>query len=152
MIEFERLESEDAIIPQYRVALTAEHTAAWVQWLLVHRYGRRCSLHSRWCAEEDSTHHDNGPNRRKKKGGSDRLHAMLRQTERDADVAHCMPSGPHVVLIRGGRVLKVGLRLDVTMDEFGQLLLKEDGAPPTRAPDPRQAAIGFVDFVHGLML
>ena len=76
-IEFERLESEDAIIPLYRVALTAEHVAAWVQWVLTHRYGRRCSLHSHWCAETSQ-----------KRGGGGRLHAMLRQTERDAGAAH----------------------------------------------------------------
>jgi len=131
-VEFERLESEDTIIPQYRMALTSEHTAAWVQWLLTHRYGRRCSLHSRWCAEADR--------------GRGRLRAMLRQTERDAGAAHCMPAGAHVVLIRGGRVLKVGLRLDVTMDEFGRLLKEEEATPA----DPRPAAMGFVDFVHGL--
>ena len=135
-IEFERLESEDAIIPQYRMALTAEHVAAWIQWVLTHCYGRRCSLHSEWGAE---TH-------KMKKGDRGRLHAMLRQTEMDANTAHCIPSGPHVVLIRGGRVLKVRLCLDATMGEFGRCLNELENID-----DKRSVAREFVDFVHGLM-
>ena len=131
-VEFERLECEDAIMPNYRVALTSEHLAAWVRWVLTTRYGRRCNL---LCWTEEMT-------TGKKRG---RLHALLRQTERDPGLAYCTASGSRVILIRGGRVLKVGLCLEGTMGEFG-LCLKEEGG------DTLSVARVFADYVHGLML
>lgn len=146
-VVFERLEIEgDIIMPNYCLRLTASHAAEWVRRMLTTLYGRRCHEPPQWTEEEGL-----GP---KKKG--QRLQALLRETERDAGLAYCMASGQHVVLIRGGRVLKVALSrlLDAstTLDEFARSLLKEDGKRQGGGQPDTAATLAFVDFVHELML
>jgi len=128
-IEFERFETNDAIvIPLYRVSLTTEHVAAWIEGLLARECGRRCKRIG-W----DGSHK--------------RLQAMLKLTEADASLVYCAHQGPYVILIRGGRVLKVPFCLTYTKgDLFG--VLKE--ARP--AEDTRPSIQCFAEFVRSLVL
>lgn len=128
-IEFERFETNDAIvIPLYRVALTTEHLAAWIEGLLARECGRRCKRIG-W----DS-------------GSRKRLQAMLKLTEADPSLVYCTHRGPHVVLVRDGRVIKVPFCLTYTMgDLYG--MLKEarsfaEGTPSIQC---------FAEFVRSLM-
>ena len=124
-IEFERFESDDIIMPRYRVSLTTEHVAGWVEWLLTNRFGRRCKR----CSGE---------------GDKKRLRIMLKLTEADSALVYCMHSGPNVILIRSGCVYKVQLCLTFLMTDFNRAIKEE-------AANPATVAKGFVDFVHGLM-
>jgi len=124
-IEFERFESDDIIMPRYRVSLTTEHVTGWVEWLLTNRFGRRCKR----CSGE---------------GNKKRLQIMLKLTEADCALVYCMHSGPNVILIRGGCVYKVQLCLTFLMTDFNRAIKEEEANPVT-------VAKGFVDFVHGLM-
>ena len=124
LVEFERLETSEAIMPQYRVSLTTEHVAAWVEQLLTTTFGRRC--------------------KRAGEGSRKRLQIMLRLTERDSDLVYCIPSGSNVILVRGGCVLRLRLCLTHSMTEFAHQMREE-------AADPTAAGKAFVDFVHGLL-
>ena len=123
-IEFERFESDDTIMPRYRVSLTTEHVAEWVEWLLTTRFGRRCKR----CGD----------------GSKKRWQIMLKLTESDSALVYYTHSGPNVILIRNGCVYKVQLCLTFVMTDFNRSI-KEDEVNPTTV------AKGFVDFVHGLM-
>ena len=124
LVEFERLETNEAIMPQYRVSLTTEHVAAWVEQLLTTNFGRRC--------------------KRAGEGSRKRLQIMLKLTEKDTGLVYCIPSGANVILVRGGCVLRVRLCLTYSMTEFAHHLREE-------ATDPTAAGKAFVDFVHGLL-
>ena len=124
-IEFERFESDDTIMPRYRVSLTTEHVLAWVEWLLTNRFGRRCKR----CSGD---------------GNKKRLQIMLKLTESDNALVYCMHSGPNVILIRNGCVYKVQMCLTFIMTEFSRSMKEEEVNTTT-------VSKGFVDFVHSLM-
>lgn len=105
-IEFERLESDDLILPNYRVALSTEHVLAWIESLLA-RIGRTCRRL------------DPGAGRRS-------LNRMLRLTEQERDTVYLSSHGAHVVMVRGGCVLKVPFALE-PMAEFLVRLKEEPG-------------------------
>jgi hypothetical protein len=127
-IEFERFETDDGVvIPLYRVSLTMEHVAAWIEGILTHGCGRRCKR-IKW---ED--------------GSRKRLQVMLRLTEADASLVYCTHHGPHVILIRDGRVLKVPFCLAYTTDDLLEAI-KEQG----KSASPRQSFQSFIEFVRTL--
>ena len=127
-IEFERFETNDAIvIPLYRVSLTMEHVAAWIERILAHECGRRCKRIG-W------------------DGTNKRLQAMLKLTEADASLVYCAHHGPNVILIRNGRVLKVPLCLTYTMGDLMGVIKEENRE--TNASSQRPSFASFVEFVR----
>ena len=122
-IEFERLELDDVIMPQYRVFLTSEHVAAWVEHILSGR-GRRCR-------------------RAGEAGSRKRLLAMQRVTERDPGLVYCMPQGPHVLVVRDGAVIRTPFSF-VPMASFVRGLREESS-------DTTPTAVAFTNYIHGLM-
>jgi hypothetical protein len=127
-IEFERFETDDGVvIPLYRVSLTMEHVAAWIEGILTHRHGRRCKR-IKW---ED--------------GSRKRLQVMLRLTEADSSLVYCTHHGPHVILIRDGRVLKVPFCLAYTTDDLLKAIKEREGSET-----PRSSFESFVEFVRKL--
>jgi hypothetical protein len=120
-IEFERFETDDAIMPRYRVSLTTEHVAAWLERLLT-ECGRRC----------------------KRIGSCKRLPAMLKLTERDESLVYCTHAGPNVILVRNGRVLKVPFSLTASMADLYGVMREQ-------RTEPGASVQGFVEFVRSLM-
>ena len=128
-VEFERFETDDEIvIPLYRVALTTEHVAAWIEGILARECGRRCKR-IKW---ED--------------GSQKRLQAMLRLTEADASLVYCAHHGPHVILVRGGRVLKVPFCLTYAMGDLLGVIKEGKG----KGDASRPSFWSFVEFVRGV--
>jgi hypothetical protein len=125
-MEFERFESPDEVMPQYRVSLSTEHVAAWVESLLSQR-GRRC----RQCGSAD---------------GGKRLTVMLRLTGSDSNLVFYTHQGGNVILIRGGRVLKVVFGLHISVGEFLRRMKEEESDDTTIT-----VAEGFASYVQGLM-
>jgi hypothetical protein len=129
-IEFERFETNDGVvIPLFRVSLTMEHVALWIEHILTHECGRRCRRIG-W----DS-------------GGRKRLQAILKHTEADASLVYCAHHGPHVILVRAGRVVKVPLCLTYTMGDLRGVIKEEVG----RDPPTRPSIQSFAEFVRGLL-
>ena len=125
VIEFERLESEDTIMPQYRVSVTTEHIAGWIESVLTNECKRRCKR---------------GTTEKRK------LDTMLRVTAKDSDLVYCMHSGSNVIVIRNGCVLKIKLSLHSPMNEFYAQLIREP-----RCTNTTSVSRAFVTFVRGLM-
>lgn len=128
-VEFERLETSDSVMPQYRISLSTEHVAAWAESLLTRR-GRRC----RQCGGVEE---------------GKRLSAMLRLTGSDPDLVFYTHSGPNVILVRGGRVLKVPFEAQATMASFLARMKEEDCRPEHHQTC---SAEGFVAYIQGLMI
>ena len=128
-IEFERFDSDDEVIlPQYRVSLSTEHVAAWVESLLTNTYGRKCRRFE-------------GDDANKK-----RLHAMLKLTQSDSNLVFCTYHGPHIILVRNGCVLKVVFGVHMPIANFFKQI-KEECTTTSGS-----TAEAFVSYVQSLML
>jgi len=109
-VDFERLDTSDAVLLRYRLDLTTEHAAAWAGHVLRERWGRRC--------REITGLHD-----------SSRFALATRLTAADSNLVYFTHNAEGVVVLRGGRVLKVPLRVGEGMGQFeGRLgeLARED--------------------------
>ena len=127
-MDFERLETSDAVLPQYHLALTTQHVAAWAGHVLCERWGRRC--------REITGRHD-----------GQRFAMALRLTEADSNLVYYTHSAEGVIVLRRGRVLKASFRLNEGMGQFeGRLgeIAREDR-------QDRLAAAEFVQYVTVLM-
>ena len=126
-IEFERFESDDTIMPQYKVSVTMEHVAAWIQSVLTNQCGRRC---------------------KKAMVEKRKLDIMRRLTEKDADLVYYTHTRSHVVIIRNGCVLKAELSLHPSVGDFFATVIRE-----SRCTDATTSVSqAFVAFVRGLMM
>ncbi len=127
-VDFERLETSDAVLPRFSVGLTTEHVAAWAGHVLRERWGRR--------SKEITGRHD-----------GQRFAIALRLTAADSGLVYYTHNAEGVVVLRGGRVLKVPFRLDEGMGQF-------EGRLGEIAREDRQDALvaaEFVEFVGGMM-
>ena len=127
-IDFERLETSDAVLPRYHLALTTEHVAAWAGHVLRERWGRRC--------REITGRHDGR-----------RFATALRLTEADSNLVYYTHNAEGVIVLRRGRVVKVPFRMDEGMGQFeGRLgeLAREDRQDASVAGE-------FVEYVTVLM-
>ena len=109
-IDFERLETNDVVLPQYQITLTTEHLAAWAGHVLRERWGRR--------SKEITGRHD-----------GNRFAMALRLTEADSNLIYYTHNAEGVVVLRRGRVIKVPFRMEEGMGQFeGRLgeLARED--------------------------
>lgn len=128
-IDFERLDSEDAVMPRFRLDITTQHAAAWVGKLLRERWGRRC--------KEIRGRHDGR-----------RFALALRLTAQDSGLVYYTHTAEGLIILRGGRVLKVPLRMDEGMGSF-------EGRLGEMAMEARQSAVvgeELADFVAGLVV
>ena len=127
-VDFERLETSDAVLPQYHLSLTTEHVAAWAGHVLRERWGRRC--------REITGRHD-----------GQRFAMALRLTEADSNLVYYTHNAEGVVVLRRGRVLKAPFRMEEGMGQF-------EGRLGELAREDRQdvsAAAEFVEYVTVLM-
>ena len=124
-IEFERMESDDLILLNYRVTLSTEHVLAWVESIL--------SSLGRTCRQMDK-------DRTKK-----RLNAMLNLTTNEPDVVYLSASGPNMILVRCGKVLKVQFALEPMSSFLGKIKETENSDKTTTT------AAHFAAYVQGLM-
>ena len=122
-IEFERIESDDLILLNYRVALTTEHVLAWVESILL-SLGRTCRQ-----MDKDRT--------------KKRLNAMLNLTTNEPDLVYLSSSGSTIILVRCGKVLKVQFALEPMSSFLGKL--RETAA------QEQATAAHFAAYVQGLM-
>jgi hypothetical protein len=127
-IDFERLETSEAVLPQFRLDLTTEHVAAWAGHVLRERWGRR--------SREIRGRHD-GP----------RFAMALRLTKADPNLVYFTHSSEGVIVLREGRVLKVPLRLDESMGQLERRLGETTGRDDEALP----AAAEFARYVTALM-
>jgi hypothetical protein len=125
-IDFERLETSDAVLPQYHIDLTTEHVAAWVGHVLRERWNRR--------SREITGCHD-----------GQRFAIALRLTEADSNLVYYTHSAGGVVVLRRGRVLKVPFRLDEGMGQFEGRLGEITGGRAT------SVAAEFIEYVTVLL-
>jgi hypothetical protein len=70
---------------------------------------------------------------------------MLRLTEADASLVYCTHHGPHVILIRDGRVLKVPFCFAYTADDLMEAIKEQ-----TKGASPRPSFQSFIEFVRAL--
>ena len=127
-VEFERLETADAVLPRFCLRLSTEHVAAWAGHVLRERWGRRC--------REITGRHD-GP----------RFATALRLTASDSGLVFYTFNPEGVVVLRGGRVLKAPFRVEEGMGQF-------EGRLGEIAREDRQDAsvvAEFVEFAEGMM-
>jgi hypothetical protein len=127
-VEFERLETADAVLPRYSLDLSTEHVAAWAGHVLRERWGRR--------SREITGHHD-----------SRRFAMALRLTRADSGLVYYTHNADGVVVLRGGRVLKVPLRVEEGMGQF-------EGRLGEMAREDRQdvsVAAEFVEYVGAMV-
>ena len=127
-VEFERLETPDAVLPRYSLRLSTEHVAAWAGHVLRERWGRRC--------REITGRHDGR-----------RFATALRLTQADSGLVFYTFNSEGVVVLRGGRVLKVPLRVEEGMGQF-------EGRLGEIAREERQdasVAAEFVEYVAGMV-
>ena len=128
-VDFERLETDDTVLPRYSLGLTTEHVAAWVGHLLRERWGRR--------AREIKGHYDGR-----------RFALALQLTAADSSLVYYTHNAEGVVVLRGGRVLKVPFRLEEGMGQF-------EGRLGEIAREDRQdvsVVAEFVEFVVVMMV
>jgi hypothetical protein len=127
-VEFERLETADAVLPRYSLGLSTEHVAAWAGHVLRERWGRRC--------KEITGRHDGR-----------RFATALRLTQADSGLVYYTHNAEGVVVLRGGRVLKVPLRVEEGMGQF-------EGRLGEMAREDRQdvsVAAEFVEYVGAMV-
>ena len=127
-VDFERLETADTVLPRFSLSLTTEHVAAWVGQLLRERWGRR--------SREITGRHD-----------GQRFAAALRLTAADSGLVFYTHTSEGVVVLRGGRVLKVPFNVEEGMGQF-------EGRLGEMARDDRQdvsVAAEFAEFVAGMV-
>jgi hypothetical protein len=129
MVNFERLETNDTVLPRYGLDLTTEHVAAWAGHVLRERWGRRA---------------------REIKGRCDgRRFALAQQlTSMDSSLIYYTHNAEGVIVLRGGRVLKVPFRMEEGMGQFeGRLgeLAREDRQDVSVAAE-------FVEYVVVMMV
>ena len=127
-VEFERLETTDTVLPRFSLALSTEHVAAWAGHLLRERWGRR--------SKEITGHHD-----------GKRFAAALRLTASDSSLIFYTHNREGVVVLRGGRVLKVPFRMEEGMGQF-------EGRLGEIAREDRQdvsVVAEFVEYVAGMV-
>jgi hypothetical protein len=110
-IDFERFDASDGVVlPQYHLDVTTEHAAAWAGSVLQVRCGRRSKV--------ITGKHD-----------SRRFATALRLTAADSNLVYYTHSAQGVVVLRGGRVLKVPLRMGDGMGQFegmmGEIAMEE---------------------------
>ena len=122
-VDFERLETIDAVLPQYRLNLTMEHVAAWAGHLL---NGRR------W--RELSGQHD-----------ARRFALALRLTAADSDLVYFTYGPESVVVLRGGRVLKALFQMDESVGRFRRELGEADDG------DGETVGSAFVEYLVGMV-
>lgn len=128
-VNFERLETNDAVLPRYGLGLTTEHVAAWAGHILRERWGRR--------AREIKGHYDGR-----------RFALAQRLTAEDSSLVYYTHNSEGVVVLRGGRVLKVPLRMEEGMGQF-------EGRLGEIAREDRQdvsVAAEFVEYVVVMMV
>ena len=128
MVNFERLETPDTVLPRFSVGLTMEHVAAWAGHVLRERWGRR--------SREITGRHD-----------GQRFATALRLTAQDSNLVYYTHTAECIVVLRGGRVLKVPFRMEEGMGQF-------EGRMGELARDDRQdvsVAAEFVEYVGGLV-
>ena len=128
IINFERFETSDAVLPQYQVCLTTEHFAAWVGHVLRERWGRR---------SKEMTGQHSGP----------RFAMALRLTEADSNLVYYTHNAEGVIVLRRGRVVNVPFRVVEGMGQFeGRLgeLAREDRRDVSVAAE-------FVEYVVALV-
>jgi hypothetical protein len=125
-IDFERLETSEAVLPQFRLDLTTEHVAAWAGHVLRERWGRR--------SREITGRHDGR-----------RFAMALRLTGADSNLVFYTHNGEGVIVLRRGRVLKVPFRLDESMGQFERRLGE------TGRDEALLAAAEFAEYVAALM-
>ena len=123
-VEFERFESEDAILLNYRVSLSTEHVLAWIESMLS-TLGRRCR-------------------RMDGDGSKKRLSALLSLTARDPSLVFLSAHGAHIALVRDGRVLKTAFALE-SMGGFLSRLREPSHETTT-------TATAFAAYIRGLMM
>ena len=126
-VDFERFETNDAVLPQYQINLSTEHLAAWAGHILRERWGRR--------SREITGHHD-----------GNRFAMALRLTEADSNLVYYTHNTEGVIVLRRGRVVKVPFRMDEGMGQFeGRLgeLAREDRQDVSVAAE-------FVEYVVAL--
>ena len=127
-VEFERLETTDTVLPRFSLALSTEHVAAWAGYLLRERWGRR--------SKEITGHHD-----------GKRFAAALRLTASDSSLVFYTHNREGVVVLWGGRVLKVPFRMEEGMGQF-------EGRLGEIAREDRQdvsVVAEFVEYVAGMV-
>ena len=127
-VDFEGLETADAVLPRYSAQLTTEHVAAWAGHVLREQWGRRC--------REITGRHDGR-----------RFAVALRLTASDSQLVFYTHNQEGVVVLRGGRVLKVPFRMEEGMGQF-------EGRLGEIAREDRQDALvveEFAEFVEGMM-
>jgi hypothetical protein len=128
-VDFELLETGDAVMPRYSVGLTTEHAAAWAGQVLRERWGRR--------SKEITGRHD-----------GQRFAVALRLTAADSGLVYYTHNAEGIVVLRGGRVLKVPFRMEEGMGQF-------EGRMGEIAREDRQdvsVADEFVGFVERMMV
>jgi hypothetical protein len=128
-IDFERLETSEAVLPQFRLDLTTEHVAAWAGHVLRERWGRR--------SREIRGRHD-GP----------RFAMALRLTKADSNLVYFTHNSEGVIVLREGKVLKVPFRLDERIGQFERRLGETAGRDDDEA---LLAAAEFARYVTALM-
>ena len=121
-IDFERLETGDAILPLFTVSLGTEHVAAWIASLLTDR-GRTCTR----C--EYNAH---------------RLQLLLDLTRADPRLVYCIHRNGAIILVRDGRVLKTGFR-HTSMDDFLHSIREQGSSDRTPTSE------AFARFARGLI-
>jgi hypothetical protein len=128
-VDFEQLETADAVLPRYRLALTTEHVAAWAGCILREQWGRR--------SKEITGLHD-GP----------RFAMAVRLTASDSNLVYFTHNAEGVVVLRRGRVLKVPFRMGEGMGQFEGRLgeISRDGRQDAAVADE------FVAYVATLLM
>jgi hypothetical protein len=121
-VDFERFETSDMVLPQFRLPLTTEHVAAWAGHVLRERWGRRC--------KEIKGHHD-----------GQRFAIALRLTGVDSNLVYYTHNAEGVIVLRRGRVLKAPFRMDEGMGQF-------EGRLGELAREDRQDVSAVSEFVH----
>ena len=125
LIEFERFELSDTILPEYRLTVSTEHVLAWIESLLS-KQGVACR---RMHTDERGK----------------RLQAMLKLTCRDANLVFTCFQGANVILVRAGCVLKVPFALE-SMEQFSRRIKQDPTLQGTTT------AVSFVEYVRGLCI
>jgi hypothetical protein len=121
-VEFERLESDDAILLNYRVTLSTEHVVAWIESML-QALGRTCRR-----MDKDRT--------------KKRLNALLNLTAKEPNLVYLSFCGANIVVVRDGCVLKTGFALE-SMNRFLSRIRELGSEGDT--------ASVFANYVQGLM-
>jgi hypothetical protein len=122
-IEFERLESDDTILLNYRVTLSTDHVLAWIESILS-SFGRTCRR-----MDNDKT--------------KKRFNALLNLTTKESDVVYLSSCGARIILVRDGRVLKVLFALEPMSSFLAKMRETTD--------DDTNTAACFAAYVQGLM-